>query len=65
MTYISLSSDFTSNTISRTCISMVWANTLGDLILIVDQCDIFHGTVILHRISNTFIWICIIIGLIV
>ena len=44
--------DFTSNSISWTCISMVWVNALGDLILIVDQCDIFHGTVILHRISN-------------
>ena len=38
---------------------------MGDLIILVGYCDIFHGPVILHNISNTFLWIYIMFKLLV
>ena len=42
---------------------IVWAYIVSDIILIVGQCDIFHGPVILVDISNIFSWFCITLDL--
>ena len=40
-------------------------DTMGDLIIRVGHCDIFHGTVILLNISNTILCIYIILKMMV
>ena len=65
VTYISWSTDVPpiSNTITWIYLILrliVWANTLGNLKLIVGQCDIFYDPVVLSNISITILWICII-----
>ena len=42
---------------------IVWDDIVSDIILIVGQCDIFHGPVILVDISNIFSWFCITLDL--
>ena len=66
VTYISWSTDVPpiSNTVTWIHLILrliVWADTSGNLKLIVGQCDIFYDPVVLSYISVTILWICIIL----